>query len=112
MNINFEDSKLEKICNDDKLLVKTYGKVNAKKIKQRLDDLKAATKLEVVRNLPGKYHDLYENRKGQIAVHIEEPYRLIFKPNHAPLLLTQNGNPNWELITSITVIEIVNYHGK
>ena len=33
MNINFEDSKLEKI-------------------KQRLDDLKAATKLEDVRNHP------------------------------------------------------------
>ena len=112
MEIDFQDRKLEKICNSDTLLLKVFGKVNAKKIKMRLDDLRAAQKLADVAHLPGQYHNLSGNRKGQIAVHINEPYRLLFKPNHDPVPVTVSGNIDWEKITCITIIEVTNYHGK
>lgn len=98
--------------NDQKLLQKEYGHLGAKIIRRRLDDLRAASTLEDMRLLPGKYHELKENRKGQIAVHVEEPKRLIFIPDHEPVPLTSNGAINWKEVRSIKVLEIVNYHGK
>lgn len=110
MEILFDDKKLNKIVNDMKSLQKVYGRIRAKLIRRRLDDLRAAKTLQDVRFLPGKYHELGENRKGQLAVHIEEPYRLIFTPNHNPTPLKENGALCWLSITSIRVIEITNYH--
>ena len=112
MKINFENKKLETVCNNEKLLIKEYGKINGKKIKRRLDDLSAANNLEEVRNLPGKCHELIGGRKGQLSIHVEEPHRLIFKPNHAPEATTNSGSLNWKTVTNITIIEITNYHGK
>jgi len=112
MKINFENKKLETICNNERLLVKEYGKKNGKKIKRRLDDLSAANNLEEVRNLPGNCHELIGSRKGQLSVHLEEPLCLIFRPNHPTETITSNGSLNWKTVTNITIIEIINYHGK
>lgn len=110
MEILFDDKRLNKIVNDMKSLRKAYGQINAKLIRRRLDDLRAAKTLEDVKHLPGKYHELGENRKGQFGVHIEEPYRLIFAPNQNPLPVKENGALCWSSITCIRVIEITDYH--
>lgn len=110
VEILFDDNKLKKIVNDMKSLQKAYGQIGANLIRRRLDDLSAAKTLEDVRFLPGKYHELGENRKGQLAVHVKEPYRLIFVPNHNPIPMKENGALCWTSITSIKVIEIANYH--
>jgi len=112
MNITFEDAKLGKIINDDKERLKKYGKINSKIIRRRLDDLASLSCLEEAKNLPGKYHNLTGDRSGEIAVHVEEPYRLIFTPDHDPIPLDPSGSIDWKQITKIKVIEIVNYHGK
>lgn len=112
MKITFEDKKLEKLLNDSKSLQKAYGQIGAKIIRRRLDDLRAANTLEDTKHLPGKYHELKENRKGQIAAHLEEPGRLIFVPDQDPVPLTDNGAMDWKAINSIKIIEITNYHGK
>jgi len=112
MKIDFEDRKLEKLANDFKLLQRTYGAIGAKIIRRRLDDLDAANVLEDMRNLPGKCHELREDRKGQLAVHVEEPDRLIFIPDHNPVPTTDNDSMDWKAITDIKIIEITNYHGK
>lgn len=112
MDITFDDRKLEKIMNNQKSLQKTYGQIGAKIIRKRLDDMKAALNLSYVKFLPGKYHELKEDRKGQLAVHVEEPKRLVFRPNHNPLPINEDGGLIWELVTSISIIEIIDYHGK
>lgn len=112
MKITFEDKKLEKLVNDSKSLQKEYGQIGAKIIRRRLDDLLAANTLEDTKYLPGKYHELKENRRGQIAAHLEEPDRLIFVPDHDPVPLMENGAMDWKAINSIIIIEIINYHEK
>jgi len=112
VDISFSDNKFEKLANDQRLLQKAYGQIGANFIKKRLDDLRAAKTLEDCKKLPGKYHELTENRKGQLATHVEQPNRLIFKPTNDPIPLNDNGGLDWSKVTSIEIIEVTNYHGK
>lgn len=110
MVIIFADKKLAKVANDDRKRDREYGSIRSGKIKLRLSQLSAATVLEDVRNLAGNYHELRENRKGEWACDLDQPYRLIFKPIEHPIPLNKNGQYDWNAITGITIIEIVNYH--
>ena len=51
MDIIFTSKKFEKLANDDRNLVKEFGKLRADKIKKRLTQLRFASTLEDVRNL-------------------------------------------------------------
>ncbi len=104
MKITFTDKKLEKLANDDRKMLKELGKVRATILRRRL------TQLEDVRNLPGNYHELTSNRKGQWACNLDQPYRLIFTPHENPISLNEHGQYIWLEITGVEVIEIMNYH--
>ena len=110
MKITFEDKKLEKLVNDDRKLVKEFGKLRAAKIKARLAQLKFATTLEEVRNFPGNYHELINNRKGQWACDLDQPYRLVFTAHENPIPTNADGRYIWLEIKGVEVIEIINYH--
>lgn len=110
MEITFTDKKFEKLANDDRKLVKEFGKLRADKIKARLAQLRFATTLEEVRNLPGNYHELTNNRKGQWACDLDQPYRLVFTPHENPIPTNEHGQYVWMEITGVEVIEVVNYH--
>lgn len=110
MDITFSDSKLRKYANTDKLAIKKLGHKRAKLYKQRLDDLMDASTLEDVRHLPGKYHELKRNRKGQWACHLDQPYRLIFKPHEHPIPINNSGQYLWIEIKGIEIVEITDYH--
>ena len=88
MKITFADKKLEKLVNDDRKMLKEFGKLRAEKIKARLAQLRFATTLEDVRYLPGNYHELISNRKGQWACDLDQPYRLVFTPHENPSFLS------------------------
>jgi proteic killer suppression protein len=47
------------------------GQQRARLYNIRLGDLAKATTLEDVRNLPGNYHELKKNRKGQWACDLD-----------------------------------------
>ena len=110
MNISFWDRKFEKLANDDKKLIKEFGKQQADKIIQRLAQLRAATTLEDVRYLPGNFHELRENRKGQWGCDLVQPYRLIFCPQENPIPVNEHGQYIWLQITGVEVIQVINYH--
>ena len=110
MNITFENKKLEKLANDDRKMKAELGKLRAERYKQRLSDLHSASTLEDVRNLPGNYHELKENRKGQWACDLDQPYRLIFEPHENPIPTDTSGNYIWIKILGVEIIEITNYH--
>ena len=112
MKIYFKDKKLEKLCNNPIKLVKVLGAKRADKLQQRLDDLDTAITLEDTRHLPGHYHDLVGNRKGQWACDLDQPYRLIFEPTEKPIPTDKNGKYIWSAITIVEIEEITNYHGK
>jgi proteic killer suppression protein len=110
MDITFEDNKLKKYANDDKKAIKKLGQKRAELYKQRLDDLKAANTLEEVRNLPGNYHELKANRKGQWACNLDHPYRLIFVPHENPIPINEDGHYIWIEIKGVEIIDIADYH--
>lgn len=110
MDITFSDKKLEKLANDDRKRLAALGKLRADKLRQRLDDLYKATSLEDVRYLPGNWHELTDNRKGQWACDLDQPYRLVFEPQVKPIPTDEHGFYVWIEIKSVEVIEIVNYH--
>lgn len=100
------------MANDDRLAIKKLGAIRAALFKTRLDDLAAAASLEDVRFLPGHFHELKEDRKGQWACDLDQPYRLIFQPHEDPIPEDENGKYIWIEIKGVEVLEITNYHGK
>jgi proteic killer suppression protein len=110
MNISFYSKKLEKLANDDRKLLKEYGKVMASKIRLRLTQLRDANTLEDVRSLPGRFHELTDNRKGQWACDLVQPYRLVFEPHEKPVLVDDHGCYIWVAIKGVEIIEITDYH--
>ena len=110
MKINFKNRKLEKQLTDPKTIQKTFGKM-ARRVTQRMDDLRAADTLAVLRTIPmTKCHELKNDRKGQLAISISPNYRIIFEPNHNLLPKNDNGGLDWSVITIIKIIEVTDYH--
>lgn len=98
MDITYRNKKIEKICTDAKTAEKTYGKEMSEKIHQRIDEITAADTVEMmIRFRIGRCHSLTQNRKGQYAVDLVHPYRLVFE---------KSGNE----IQIANVLEIVDYH--
>lgn len=62
--------------------------------------------------MPGNYHELIGNRKGEWACNLDQPYRLIFRPIEEPIPLDNNGNYIWVEILGVEIMEIDNYHSK
>ncbi len=70
----------------------------AEKIHQRIDEIAAADTVEImVQSRIGRCHALSSNRKGQYAVDLIHPYRLVFE---------KVG----DVIQIAKVLEIVDYH--
>jgi proteic killer suppression protein len=110
MDISFSDKQLKKVVHDDRKLVKKYGQLRAKLIRRRLDSLSAAETLEDVRNLPGHFHELTHDRKGQWACDLDQPYRLILVPHEDPIPNDEDGKYIWFEIRGVDIIEIIDYH--
>jgi plasmid maintenance system killer protein len=109
--ILFRERKLEKVCNDQSLLVRRYGPIRAKLIRRRLDQFRVAETLEVMRLLPQvRCHELKGNRAGTLAVDLDHPYRLIFEPADTPIPRKSDGGLDWTKVAAIRVLSIEDYH--
>jgi proteic killer suppression protein len=87
------------------------GVPDAKKLRQRLAELQAATTLEDMRSLPAaRCHELTGDRKGQLAVDLVHPRRLIFEPDQMPSPTKKDSGLDWSRVTEIIIAEIVDYH--
>ena len=111
MEINFKTVKLAKVFNQEKMLMSEYGEENGRIIMRRMAVLKAAPNLSQVSHLkPDRRHELIGRRKGEFAVDLKQPFRLVFRPNHDPVPLKTDGGIDLEHITSITIINVEDYH--
>lgn len=112
MEVTYKNKHLQKCAEDETYSVRKLGPVRSEKYLQRIGDLMDAKTLEEVRNLPGNYHELSANRKGQWAVSLDGPYRLIFAPHEKPIPVDENGKYVWIEIKGVEIEDIENYHGK
>ena len=110
MDIVFKEHKFEKECNNQRLLEKNQGKDRAKRIRRRLDDLRAAAVLEDMRNIPGRCHELSQNRSGQLSLDLDHPYRLIFEPADEPIPRKEDGGIDWKKITAVRILGVEDTH--
>ncbi len=91
-------------------MTRTWGTIQAKKLRQRLDDLKAASTLEIMQSLPGRCHELIGDRADQISLDLEHPYRLVFEPANDPVPRKKDGGLNWTAITAVRIIGVIDTH--
>jgi toxin HigB-1 len=112
MEISFSSSKLQRICNDEKLTIRKWGSTRAAVIRRRLKELKAARTLAIASKLPSaKLHALRGDRKMQYAVDAEYPYRMVFEFDHNPLPRKTSGGVDLDKVTAIRILEVIDYHG-
>ena len=110
VEVSFTNKKMQKNCSNGKAMRKCWGDV-ARRLQQRLMELIAATTLEDIgRTRSSRCHELKGNRKGQLSVDLDHPYRLIFKPDHHPIPRKEDGGLDWGRVTEIVVIEVVDTH--
>lgn len=98
MDITYKNKRIKKICTDVKTAERIYGQKMADKIHQRIDEITAADTVEMMIQFHiGRCHPLTQNRKGQYAVDLVHPYRLVFEKNEKEIQI-------------VNIIEIVDYH--
>jgi len=110
VKISYKNNKLEKALANDKELIKTYGEL-AKKIKQRLKELKGADSLLVISQLPAlRLYPYKGNRIGEWSVDIKDNWRIIFEIAQDPIPKQENGGVNLILITAIEIVSVEDPH--
>ncbi len=109
MRIIFKTAKFEKLCSSASKAVKKYGDRNGKLLLRRIQELQAAPCLEDMRNMPGRCHELTGDRKGQLSVDLEHPYRLLFEPEPPPPL-KPDGGLDWKQVRSLIICEVEDTH--
>ncbi len=83
----------------------------AKRISQRMDDLRSFPHLAEMIDFPSlNCHKLRGDRQEEWAIKISANYRLIFELDHHPLPINEDGVLDTKAVTDICVIEIVDYH--
>ncbi|MCD8131315.1 MAG: type II toxin-antitoxin system RelE/ParE family toxin [Lachnospiraceae bacterium] len=98
MEITYKTRKIEKICTNANTAEKIYGTMMAEKIHQRVDEIYAAENVEMMIQFHiGRCHLLKQDRKGQYAVDLVHPYRLVFEKHGGEIQIAN-------------ILEIVDYH--
>lgn len=111
MEISFNTRKLQKLLSAKKEMTKKWGAKKAQKLAQRLMELRAAQTLsDIPTEPPARCHLLKGDRDGQLSVDLEQPFRLIFVPDHAPVPTLQDGGLDWTKVSKIIVIEVIDPH--
>ncbi|RLD06934.1 MAG: killer suppression protein [Chloroflexi bacterium] len=110
MIVKFQNPKFQKECNNTRKLQKRQGDRRAKKIRQRLDDLKAAETLKTMKFLPGRCHELRGDRNGQLSLDLDHPWRLIFVPDDDPPALKDDDGIDWQNVKTVKIIGIEDTH--
>ena len=100
MDITYKSRKLEKICEDKKVSVKSYGIDMANKIKLRINEIRASDSVEeMIQYQIGRCHALIGDRFGEYAVDLVQPFRLIFIKDD-----------DTKQIKVVKIMEIIDYH--
>ncbi|MFZ1977229.1 MAG: type II toxin-antitoxin system RelE/ParE family toxin [Bacteroidota bacterium] len=110
MEIKYKNRRLEQSLTDPKTMVKTYGN-RAKKVNQRLKEIKASATLAVLKTIPAAHcHQLSADRDDQFAVDISANFRMILEPDYDPIPRKDDGGIDCDQITAIKILEVKDYH--
>lgn len=114
MDIVFSSKKLKKQLNEEKVMVKTHGPRRCRLLKVIMTQLRAAPNLGIFAppySPPNRCHELKGNKKGQLSVDLDHPYRLLFKPANDPIPTREEGGLDWNKVTAIEIKGVEDTHG-
>ncbi len=111
LEVYFETKSLQKLCSSGKEMRKRLGDRTARLLQLRLTQMQAADTLDDLRKFPSlRCHELTGNRKGQLAIDLVHPQRLILVPFDDPPPTKADGGLDWSKVTKVCVRGIVDYH--
>nr|WP_069871503.1 type II toxin-antitoxin system RelE/ParE family toxin [Fusibacter sp. 3D3] len=98
LDVKYKSNKLERVCTNYSFAKKEYGDRMAILIHQRLDQIRSASSVEMLVQFSiGRCHPLQGNRKGEYAMDLVQPYRMIFEQNDKEIQV-------------VRIIKIEDYH--
>jgi proteic killer suppression protein len=111
MEIYFRTMKLQKACSCAARMNAEWGQAMARKLQQRLMELKAAETLSDISLLPpARCHELTGNLKGLLSVDLVHPFRLIFAVANEPVPCKPDGGVDWTRVDKVEVTDIMDTH--
>ena len=111
IEVLFEDKKLERACATRRALSRRFGTL-AQLVARRLTSLRVASCLADLRNVPGRFEQLRADRKGQFSMRIDDQVRVVFEIADFPLPYLESGDLDLARVTSVRILEVVDYHGS
>ena len=108
MQITYASKTIQRLCEEDKHQRKHLGEKRAKRLKNRLNELRAVanvTQLQLGRPPP-----LTGDRVGQFSVDLDGPMRLLFEPTDQPPPTPEAGGIAWKQVSSVRILEIGDTH--
>lgn len=108
VDILFKTETLRKLCSSEHDAKKQLGGDSAKKLRTRLADLRAVTRVSEL--IAGRPHPLKGDRSGQFALDLHGGRRLVFEPANVPKPLTTDGVTDWQQVTTVCIVFIGDYH--
>ena len=110
VKISYKSNKLEKQLTDATEMKKAFGTM-AKKVNQRIEEIKSSGNLEILKKIPAaNCHLLKGNKKGEFAVDISKNYRIVFIPDHDPVPIKEDNSIDCIKITDIKILGTEDYH--
>ncbi len=109
MDILFASAALERLCSLEREGKKQLGDRSAKKLRTRLADLQAASRVTDL--IAGRPHPLKRDRLGgQFALDLDGGLRLVFESANDPVPCDAAGHVIWAQVTEIRIVYIGDYH--
>ena len=108
MDIVYREQDLEDLCTDERRAKRKLGQQGFKKLRTRLAELEAAARVTDL--VAGHPHPLKGDRYGQFALDLDGGRRLVFQPTAQPPPTAPDGGIAWNLVVSIEIVYIGDYH--
>ena len=109
MQITYASKTIQRLCEEDKHQRKKLGEKRAKRLKNRLNELRAVQNVSQLQL--GRPHPLTGDRAGQFSVDLDGPMRLLFDPAELPPPTLPSGGIDWQQVSSVRLLEIGDTHG-
>jgi len=106
MDILFASKNLERLCHDDAFATRTLGSACARKLRARLDDLRAVVNLAIAHKLPGRFHTLFGEFKGCFAFSLADNIQLVVRAAGDLELPADVTSPLLKSVSTIQVVHI------
>ncbi len=108
VDVFFGDEWLADVCESEREMRRAFGLVRAKRLGVRLQQLRVAETLADIRLITTRCHELTGDLRGYLALDLDGPYRLLFRPLDGSRLPVQAQD--WSVIRAVLIERIEDYH--